>query len=115
MNEWWIYILLVVSILISYLVTTAIDRAYNPFRKISSWIIIPLPFLVMFIIGIPMLLVQPKIEFNIIFYSVAFPTMVFLGFSTAIFLERWTKWRERKLAKAQEAQGNHRHNKKKEK
>ncbi|UUD36662.1 Uncharacterised protein [Mycoplasmopsis californica] len=104
MPEWVIYILLVVAMLVGYLLATFLDRNTNIFKKISSWIIVPLPFIVLFVIGIPLLLVRPQLPFETIFYSVAFPTLFFCGLSVAIYIERYTKWRQRKLDKAKAAQ-----------
>ncbi|WP_027334168.1 hypothetical protein [Mycoplasma elephantis] len=103
MPEWLVYSLLVLTLIIGYLLATLIDRYTKFFKRISSWIIVPLPFIVLFLIGIPLLLF--KVDFDIIFYCCSFPFLFFCGVSIAVYIERYIIWRERKLEKAKIAQG----------
>lgn len=105
MSQWWGYVLLIAALAIGYLLSTLLDRKYKIFKKIPSWVVIPLPFVMLLLIALPMVLVEPRIEADTIFYSAGVPTCLLFGWSTALFIERWNVWKEKKLAKAQEARG----------
>ncbi|QGZ97519.1 hypothetical protein GE118_01750 [Mycoplasma sp. NEAQ87857] len=109
MIEWYIYISWIAVLTISYLIANYLNTHTLIFAKIKTWIFLLGPFLLIFIIGLPMVIA--KVNFNITLYATSYPCMFFFGIWTAVFLERWNKWKEHKTKKLKEAKFNNNNNK----
>lgn len=102
MSEFWLTITLMLTAVIGYFIGFY-TWELKWIKKISSWIIVPLPFIVLLLIATPMVI--ENINGEIILYSAGYPTCLFMGFSVCIFLNRWDIWRKLRIDKAKKAAG----------
>lgn len=100
--QWWVFLILIACAAFAYLITNKINTSYQVFKKLKMWYILPFPFIVFILVGVPLIIAN--VDFNITFYAAGIPFVLCLGFSTALFLERYNIWREQKLAKANQRQ-----------
>ncbi|WP_027120579.1 hypothetical protein [Mycoplasmopsis lipofaciens] len=109
MNELILFITWSAALTVSYLVTNYLNKNTKIFSKIPSWIIVPLPFIVFLLIGLPLMF--SSVNFEIVLYATSYPTVICFGITVAIFIDRWLKWRERKVQKLNDARYHEQHQK----